>query len=967
MTGFEQQVTRIFLSLITAWGKSAKQKSSIRQNAEASLKIAGSVANTEVLENLSPSDLTGISSYLSSPDIDHAAHEAYVARTLEHRGVDIEELLAAVRESIRLGLQHRTRLRGGQLFEVAEIVYRNILQATQMAWEQLDGGTAPPTATDFAIAGRLTSAAVRNTELLSSINKISELHRFERGLVDQIAALHAEIRLPHAGLSKTVPYDKLYVQPLIWSQPGGTDADFDDHFGQSNSPSDLAISIPLALQRREALVILGDPGAGKSTLASKLAFDLASKYDAEGSFIPLMLILRDFARDFDLGGRTVVEHLESICSDPYNVPPPKHAIEYMLLNGRAVVIFDGLDELTETSTRTRVARLIDSFASKYPMVPTIVTSRRVGYDAAPLSDRIFNVAYIREFSRSQIRRYATNWFNLDDSLSTRDRKSLENSFMFDSVMVDDLRRNPLMLSLLCGMYATERYIPRNRPDVFEKCAVMLFERWDRMRGVGSQAPFGSQVRSAVQHLAWKFLTDRKHGGAMPRRQLVEELGSNFYGKRYQDLDAARDEAESFLDFCTGRAWVLTDVGATDTEPRYGFTHRTFLEFFAAEHLVRTKGSSPSKVFRALARHLEREEWEMPSQLSIQILERNVAGGADKFFELLSVRAKQSTPKAASRLLNFAERALQYAPISLRGAEILFDVAFDHEMQFSDTYRYPNTFDSWFETSDWFPGFADLIEHVTPENAQVMARALGSIITARLKSNSPASLAAATFLYHVGALSLSEELRRAFAASNLAEFAQLARHSEKHPALSFYRILSADSDNDRVHLLGQALQQHGPAVLYCSPKASSSSCYTSVAGNILTGSSGTFITDAIIDLIRSDLPNWGDSWVNVLSYNKRGLIESMHENVIKNIAEAEPSRKVFLWVLLLPLIELQMMGIGSEGGWDGTDMAPLRHARETGEVGAVKRLFPLVSETDPSATVLRSWIEGSVRTLGTVDA
>ena len=42
-------------------------------------------------------------------------------------------------------------------------------------------------------------------------------------------------------------------------------------------------------------------------------------------------------------------------------------------------------------------------------------------------------------------------------------------------------------------------------------------------------------------------------------------------------------AREFVEFCRGRMWVFTDAGTTVSGQRlYGFTHRTFLEYFAAK-------------------------------------------------------------------------------------------------------------------------------------------------------------------------------------------------------------------------------------------------------------------------------------------------------------------------------------------------------------------------------------------------
>lgn len=68
-----------------------------------------------------------------------------------------------------------------------------------------------------------------------------------------------------------------------------------------------------------------------------------------------------------------------------------------------MVIFDGLDELIDISLRRDVVQAVEGFAYRYPTVQIIVTSRRIGYEDAPLDPDLFPVAQLMELDDGRVR------------------------------------------------------------------------------------------------------------------------------------------------------------------------------------------------------------------------------------------------------------------------------------------------------------------------------------------------------------------------------------------------------------------------------------------------------------------------------------------------------------------------------------------------------------------------------------
>jgi|GEM_PF-4115592 len=464
---------------------------------------------------------------------------------------------------------------------------------------------------------------------------------------NQVRVRHGTITPPSFDAADRVPVDDIYIETRF------------RRTGEAE-PHEFSLWRDEVVERLDRSVILGDPGAGKSTFAMKLAYDLAGGTIElpGGSLTPLIVSLKDYGAEKATARISLVEWIESVVRTDYTAPAPVGAIPYLLAAGRAVLILDGLDELLDTSYRREVTADIETFSSRYIAAPILVTSRRIGYSQAPLDPRRFDVAYLSELEDDQIRQYVDMWFGLRSELPPRERVEMAENFMRDSSeAARDLRSNTLMLALLCNIYRGGGYIPRQRPQVYEKCAVMLFERWDRGRRIEVSLEFERHLRPAMQHLAyWIYSEPSLHGG-VTEAELIRSTTEYLLGRRFDDPDAAREEARRFVEFCRGRAWVFTDTGTTaEGESLYQFAHRTFLEFFTAEHLVRTH-ATPADLGKVLRPRIWKGEWDVVAELAFQLQDDHVDGAADRL--LLELLADSGGDRDRNAALSFAARSLSF--------------------------------------------------------------------------------------------------------------------------------------------------------------------------------------------------------------------------------------------------------------------------------------------------------------------
>lgn len=473
-------------------------------------------------------------------------------------------------------------------------------------------------------------------------------------LVEEIAAgarsAHGEITPPSFEGALPVPIDELYEPP---------------EFSTDDRATTSRLTYEQVHRGSTFLVVVGDPGAGKSTFAEKACVDLARQTASTG-IAPVVVVLREYDSRTDRS-TSIERYLRNLLESRYGARMSAEELEALLVLGRLTVVLDGLDELTDLSRRRSIRDEVQAFATRYPAVSQIVTSRRIGYEHAPLDRWRYSRLRLVDFSDDQVASYARRWFRLDlraqADLQKRERPDTDaieqrvRDFMTESSSILDLRRNALMLALLCRLYRGEGSLPRNRSDVYDKCARMLFETWDKQRGIKMLLPIEDRLSEVLQHLAHWIYTEQELQLGVTEAELVHEAAAFLEEWLFEDAAEARRAARSLIEFCKGRAWVLSDYGATeDDQPLFRFTHRTFLEFFAAQHLV-SGCDTPEQLLAELGPRLEVGEWDVVGQLAVQLAKRNRRGAADEFITRLLDRAasRQGAPRAA--LLNFALRLL----------------------------------------------------------------------------------------------------------------------------------------------------------------------------------------------------------------------------------------------------------------------------------------------------------------------
>jgi hypothetical protein len=621
-------------------------------------------ASARLREKIAPANLDNVTQFLRSPEAEILFRHYFI--TLWANQLAQEEDYLKEQTAAFLYLTYNVPLpTAATAADALHRLFLELAESTVSVIERSDSYFHEGIRSPSAIADLRTLQ--RTTEFLRQLSPehVASIVRFETLYRDLACQKHRLITPPSWDSRKPIPIDDIYVSPMLEEE---------ESLRSKLPDARVAIDIERLLQATHRAVILGNPGAGKSTLIEKLMYDLSQdrlRHNRSAPSIPFRVVLRDYASNKILHNTSLLEHITIRVKTDYMVDIPERFVEYYLEIGRGIVLFDGLDELVEAHRRQEIVSDVRAFSARYGSVPIIVTSRSVGYEEAPLPSDEYVRYHLRDFDDDQVEEYSRKWFSLSADITVREKAQLAEAFLIESTSVRDLRSNPLMLALLCNIYRGERHIPRNRVDVYRRCSIMLFERWDKDRGITVSLPFITHIRYAIAYLAEWIYSNQDLQSGVREADLITKTTAYLFGRIFDTEEEAEAAATDFVNFCRGRAWVFTDVGGE----LYQFSHRTFLEYFTALSVSR-RVAAATEFWADLRPRLARNEWDMVAQLALAMFDESHEGGADQVLSLLLDDVTMLAPEIASNLFGWALRSMAAVvptpSIRRRIAQVLID-------------------------------------------------------------------------------------------------------------------------------------------------------------------------------------------------------------------------------------------------------------------------------------------------------
>lgn len=366
-----------------------------------------------------------------------------------------------------------------------------------------------------------------------------------------------------------------------------------------------------AVEQHSKLLILGKPGAGKTTFLKRLIIQCISGI-FQSNLVPVFITLREFA--VSDGHPNLRDYINTkMHSDGVT----ESELELILHHGKAFVLLDGLDEV-KVEQSSRVIDQICEFVQLFSKNRFVMTCRTA---AREYIFEQFTDVEVADFNDNQINDFVNKWFRCRCPENSQDLIKKFHQKLDGNTPSKELATNPLLLTLLCLVFEELKDFPRKRSHLYKEGLSLLLQKWDNNRNIErwDKRPElykkldPQQKEDLLINIAYKnFNQDRYF---FEQDEVEEDIVAYIQNLPEATTDHAKD-SKAILKGIEAQHGLLVERARRI----YSFSHLTFQEYFTARRIVNSSDPNEQELaFQSLVCQVTNKQWREIFLLTVEML------------------------------------------------------------------------------------------------------------------------------------------------------------------------------------------------------------------------------------------------------------------------------------------------------------------------------------------------------------
>ena len=375
--------------------------------------------------------------------------------------------------------------------------------------------------------------------------------------------------------------------------------------------------------KKRGIMVIAEPGMGKSTLLMMESYNLArdgleglstNENSVHDIVIPIIMRLKDLYKTkqefYDAIPQLVMRDYSETTLDIENL------IKKKINDKKCLILLDALDEVP-LKRRKELGEKLNRFAQNYKC-PIICTSRIVGYGKGFLNNA--KEVEIVPFNQRQISKYVEKWFD-GHIAQSKDNTVFANQFLIElhkRPQLYSLAQIPQFLSFLCELYSAQIHslpadtyrLADRKVEIYQKTIKYLLGEWSPRRKSKSKWKMYPKIK-LLEKLAYDFSIGNEEYFSSNDKQVL--LGDELYnwidkylGNKHVPKDFKKLNPSKLLEELSEDDGILVKLDREEMD--FIFAHRTLQEYLTASYLNEKIKKDQYEILSLLKNYFWDYEW-----------------------------------------------------------------------------------------------------------------------------------------------------------------------------------------------------------------------------------------------------------------------------------------------------------------------------------------------------------------------